>query len=742
MLMEGSVLVSLVLLVLCGGTPAFAPPPLQIFGSLRGVVHDPQHRPVPGATVTLKAQRAEWVRTATTDSTGEFTFTAVPLGDYTVSVVLQGFDAPTQLATVESGATPVVHFQLQLATVSQAISVSVGTESARPASATPMTLVSRDDVAATPGADRSNSLAIITAYVPGSYTTHDQLHVRGGHQVTWLVDGVPVPNTNIASNVGPQFDPKDIDYLEIQRGSYDAQYGDRTYGVFNVVPRTGFERNREAEIVLNGGSSRQTNDQLSLGNHTSHVAYYVSANYNRSDLGLGTPVAQILHDSQDGFGGFGSVIVNLDANNQLRLVTSARRDRYQIPNSPDDQVAGIADRERESDVFVNASWVRTFTSNMLLTVSPFYHDNRANYEGGPHDFPISTTDDRASRYGGAQVTFSAERARHQFQAGFYGFQQHDNQLFGLVFNDGSRANFSDREQPSGTLAAVFLQDTIRVTSGLTVTGGVRQTHFSGVITENATSPRVGVAWQLPSWGWTLRGFYGRFYQGPPLITATGPLVAFVTDQNLGFIPLRGERDVEYQAGLTIPVRGWTVDGDRFQTRATNFFDHNSVGNSNIFFPLTIDGALIQGWELTVRSPRTWRKGQVHLAYSRQRAQGRGAISGGLTDFSAPNGDFALDHDQRHTLSTGADVQLPHGLFASTALSYGSGFANGDQGHLPGHATVDLSIGTSIGTRLSVSITGLNIANRHLLIDHSLTFGGIHFNSPREVYGELRYRFHY
>ena len=27
-------------------------------------------------------------------------------------------------------------------------------------------------------------------------------------------------------------------------------------------------------------------------------------------------------------------------------------------------------------------------------------------------------------------------------------------------------------------------------------------------------------------------------------------------------------------------------------------------------------------------------------------------------------------------------------------------------------------------------------------DNSLTFGGMHFNSPREVYGEVRYRFHY
>ena len=105
---------------------------------------------------------------------------------------------------------------------------------------------------------------MITNYVPSAYMVHDQLHIRGGHQVSWLIDGVPVPNTNIASNVGPQFDPKDIDYLEVQRGGYSAEYGDRTYGVFNVVTRSGFERDRQAELVTSYGSFNQhrRSDQL------------------------------------------------------------------------------------------------------------------------------------------------------------------------------------------------------------------------------------------------------------------------------------------------------------------------------------------------------------------------------------------------------------------------------------------------------------------------------------------------
>ena len=44
-------------------------------------------------------------------------------------------------------------------------------------------------------------------------------------------------------------------------------------------------------------------------------------------------------------------------------------------------------------------------------------------------------------------------------------------------------------------------------------------------------------------------------------------------------------------------------------------------NSNMFFPLTIDGALIRGWELTLRSPRIHRRAQLYVTYSNQIATG-------------------------------------------------------------------------------------------------------------------------
>ena len=182
----------------------------------------------------------------------------------------------------------------------------------------------------------------------------------------------------------------------------------------------------------------------------------------------------------------------------------------------------------------------------------------------------------------------------------------------------------------------------------------------------------------------------------------------------------------------------------FKTVARNFFDHNNVGESDIFFPLTIAKATIRAWELTVRSPAIARRAQLHLAYSNQVALAGGAITGGLTDFSLPAGLSPLDHDQRNTLNVGGVLTLPWRSFASTNLYYGSGFTNGTPppAYLPGHSTLDLSLGKDFGERFSGSLTVLNVANRHLLIDNSLTFGGFHWNSPREIYLEWRYRFHF
>src|SRR6201996_492415 len=280
---------ALLLLVSLAVIPARA----TVFAAVHGIVHDPQHRPIAGAQVTLHAAGSAFFLHATTDAQGEFEITQAPIGVYRLEVSAPSFATTAQSLTLASGTNSLLHIQLDLASTTQTIEVTGATPSDLATdTVTPTTLITRADIDQTPGADRTDGMQMITDYVPGSYMTHDMLHMRGGHQTSWLIDGVNIPNTKIASNVGPQIDPKDIDSLETQRGSYASDVGDRTYGVFNVLPRNGFDYSRQGELFFYAGDLNTGELQYSLGDHSTRTAWYLSTTGSRSNYGLAPPIPQ------------------------------------------------------------------------------------------------------------------------------------------------------------------------------------------------------------------------------------------------------------------------------------------------------------------------------------------------------------------------------------------------------------------------------------------------------------------
>ena len=121
-----------------------------VFGTVRGIIHDQQHRPMPNIQATLKAKTSALTMTTQSDTNGEFHFDAVPLGEYQVTVADPAFAAQIQDVTVLSGSAPVLHFELHLATQNQSVTVSA-TDSgpAQAESVTPTTLVNREEIADT-----------------------------------------------------------------------------------------------------------------------------------------------------------------------------------------------------------------------------------------------------------------------------------------------------------------------------------------------------------------------------------------------------------------------------------------------------------------------------------------------------------------------------------------------------------------------------------------------------------------
>ena len=169
---------------------------------------------------------------------------------------------------------------------------------------------------------------------------------------------------------------------------------------------------------------------------------------------------------------------------------------------------------------------------------------------------------------------------------------------------------------------------------------------------------------------------------------------------------------------------------------------------------------MRAWEATLRSPSLWRRGQFHLAYSNQIAEQRGAITGGLICTQGCDSSFdysPVDHDQRDTLNSGFTANLPLHTWFSSNVYYGSGFSNGTAGitdsngnlispyqgnYLPAHTTFDVSAGRSFGESWHAAVDVVNVTNHRVLTDSSLTIGGFHYNDPRMISAELRYRFHF
>ena len=166
------------------------------------------------------------------------------------------------------------------------------------------------------------------------------------------------------------------------------------------------------------------------------------------------------------------------------------------------------------------------------------------------------------------------------------------------------------------------------------------------------------------------------------------------------------------------------------------------GTQASFFQSLVSQALIRGWEITVRSPRfapiaarfTWRtqiKSREGSGTDHRRI---------LTDFVIFAGTFsARPRPAKHTErgwrieSSVAVVCFGERLLwlgiHATAFP-GAPFPGN---YLPAHTTFDLSAGKDFGERFTASVTALNVANRRYELDNSLTFGGFHWNDPREIY---------
>ena len=440
-------------------------------------------------------------------------------------------------------------------------------------------------------------------------------------------------------------------------------------------------------------------------------------------------MAQTVHDATNSESGFVSLIRNQTPKDQLRLNAQFRQDYFQVPYDPNPNdweqetppggnpyyiSYGLRDGQTERDSFVIANWVHTLSPKALFSFAPFYHFNQANYDSPSTDSPAATTWHQGSNYVGGQGDVHVDAGPNNFSGGMYTFYQAESDLFGVIDNTASPSTVYGPDpghRRRRTRRGSTCLTTCAWASTSPCSAAMRFSSYHAGLNESATYPRIGATFEIPKLHWVLRGFYGHFFQPAPLETVSKSVLNYASQQPTGentFTPLPSERDEEHQFGIQIPFRGWFLDVDTVKNRVNNFLDHSNLGESNMYFPIAVDGALVRAWEMTLRSPELAHLGQFHLTYSNQIAEQRGNIIGGFT--CSIQGDPActlgfnytpVDHDQRQTLNTGFTANLPRTPgsppMSTTAPASPMGCKEPAQSpyqgpYLPVHTTFDASAG--------------------------------------------------
>lgn len=224
-------------------------------GEISGQIKDPSGATVPNAMVEALETSTQLKYTATSNGSGEFLVAQLPVGTYNLTVNAMGFKQSVQTGIpVHAGDHLRLSFSMELGEQNQVVTVTgaeaglLQTESAaiqntiQQSQVIDLPLKGRefiDLVALTPGVTtppagtRGSALA-------QTGQTYGILGQRGGHNL-YLVDGVSVTDEDYNNLVlSPSVD--DIQEVNVNQTSYDAEFGGKSGGVINVITKSGANR--------------------------------------------------------------------------------------------------------------------------------------------------------------------------------------------------------------------------------------------------------------------------------------------------------------------------------------------------------------------------------------------------------------------------------------------------------------------------------------------------------------------
>jgi outer membrane receptor protein involved in Fe transport len=584
-----------------------------------------------------------------------------------------------------------------------------------------------------PGGDNTSLSQIVLRAPDVAQDSFGQIHVRGEHNgLQYRLNGIILPE---GINVfGQTLDPRLVNSMQLIMGALPAEYGLRTAGIIDLTTKSGILE-PHGNVSLYGGSHGLIEPSLFHGGSADGFSYFVTADFQRSDLGIESPdgSADPLHDHTKQYHGFGYLEYILDSDDRVSAVLGLSHGEFEIPNRRGMQPAGVAGVTGlgpcgDGTTFYGPPCTGADLQVLLVNgqyAFPSEHldENQteiteyaiASYQHSQDEFDLQSS--LTARYtsltffpdplgdvlynGIAQNAFKRDvayawqtdvavhlGAGHTLRTGFY--VQHDratsdatSQVLGVDANGNQMSDvpvgIPDNSEQTQSIESAYLQDEWQIIQPLTINYGLRFDHLSAYTSGQQVSPRVNIVWK-PLAGMTVHGGYSRYFSPPPfelvgLATITKFANTTAAPANAVADPPLPEKANYYDVGVQQQFApGLTVGLDTYYKQSTDLVDEGQFGAPIILTPFNYRYGQQYGAELTVNYAMD--AFSLYANAALQRARGKDIVSAQFNfspDELAYIADhyISLDHEQQYTASAGASYLWSDTRFSADIL-FGSG----------------------------------------------------------------------
>src|SRR6266699_2642529 len=361
-------------------------------GTVTGTVSDPNNAVVPNATVTIENAVTGFKRTVNTESDGSFKFIGVPQNTYSLTVTAAGFTAAKQTLNVRTSVPIALTIPLSVGAATESVTVtSVGSDVLEniPSAHTDLDqgLIDRMPVRS-PGAGLSD---LITNSAPGVVAeSNGMFHPLGDHaQTTFSVDNQPISDQQ-SKAFSTQLPPDAVQSMEVITGATPAEYGDKTSLVVNVITKSGLgQKKPTGTFNTSYGTFGSVAPSATLAFGGKKAGDFVAFDFERSGRFLDSPEFTVLHDRGTSVSLFDRFDYSMGPNDTFHVNLSLARNRFQIPNTFDQQSLGQDQRQSVRSINIAPGYVHIFNASSVLTINPYIRQDQVQYF--PSANPLSDT---------------------------------------------------------------------------------------------------------------------------------------------------------------------------------------------------------------------------------------------------------------------------------------------------------------------------------------------------------------